>query len=1146
MVEAGETCDPPSSCPTTCDDTNACTTDVLNGSAATCDAACQFTPISVCANGDGCCPAACNTTNDGDCAPVCGNSVTEPGETCDPPASCPTACDDGNVCTADTLNGSAANCDAVCQFAPIVVCVGGDGCCPAGCDQASDSDCAAGCGNGAIDPGETCDPPSSCPSSCDDGNACTVDGQTGAAVSCDLACTATSVAVCQDDDDCCPAGCNRTNDKDCSPSCGNGNIGNDETCDPPSSCPTSCDDGNACTDDILTGSAANCNVACSNLPIVLCADNDGCCPAGCDGVSDNDCSGTCGDGFVDPGETCDPPASCPAGCDDGNACTIDSMTGSAANCNVACSAVPIVSCTNGDSCCPAGCDALSDSDCSASCGNSVVEPGETCDPPGTCPVSCDDGNSCTNDSMTGNAANCNVACTNAPIVSCAAGDSCCPAGCNQTTDGDCSASCGNSVVESGETCDPPGTCPVSCDDGNDCTNDTMTGSAATCNAACSNVAIVSCAGGDGCCPAGCDAVSDGDCSASCGNSVVEPGETCDPPGTCPVSCDDGNSCTVDSMTGNAANCNVACTNSSIVSCADGDGCCPAGCDQTTDDDCSASCGNSVVEAGETCDPPGSCPVSCDDGNNCTVDTMTGNAANCNVACSNVSIVSCAGGDGCCPAGCDAVSDGDCSSSCGNSVVEPGETCDPPGTCPTSCDDGNSCTNDSITGSAANCNVACSNSTIVSCADGDGCCPAGCDQTTDDDCSASCGNSVVEAGETCDPPGSCPTSCDDGNACTNDSMTGSAATCNAACSNQSIVSCTNADGCCPAGCDAASDDDCSASCGNSVVEPGETCDPPGSCPTSCDDGNACTNDSMTGSAANCNVACTNSSIVSCANGDSCCPAGCDQTTDGDCSASCGNSAVEAGETCDPPSSCPTDCDDGNACTGDTMTGSAANCNVACSNVAIVSCADGDGCCPTGCDTASDIDCSASCGNDVVDAGETCDPPSTCPTDCDDSNVCTLDAMTGSAATCNAACSNTVIVSCANDDGCCPAACDVSSDNDCSTTCGDGNVDVGETCDPPGSCPTDCDDGQACTMDSMTGSSVNCNAACSNVEIVSCADDDGCCPAGCDDAVDTDCATTPTGSAKKAGCGCRTGGAPDTPLVWLMLLGLWLAWKRRRRA
>ena len=198
----------------------------------------------------------------------------------------------------------------------------------------------------------------------------------------------------------------------------------------------------------------------------------------------------------------------------------------------------------------------------------------------------------------------------------------------------------------------------------------------------------------------------------CGNHIVEPSETCDPPSSCPTSCNDGNVCTVDQLTGSSANCNVACSHTSITTCTSGDGCCPAGCNANTDSDCSPTCGNGVVEPGETCDPASSCPTSCNDGNVCTVDQLTGSSANCNVACSHTSITTCTSGDGCCPAGCNANTDSDCSPTCGNGVVEPGETCDPPATCRTSCDDDSTCTMDQMTGNADNCNVACSHTVVA--------------------------------------------------------------------------------------------------------------------------------------------------------------------------------------------------------------------------------------------------------------------------------------------------------------------------------------------------------------------------------------------------------------------------------------------------
>lgn len=224
----------------------------------------------------------------------------------------------------------------------------------------------------------------------------------------------------------------------------------------------------------------------------------------------------------------------------------------------------------------------------------------------------------------------------------------------------------------------------------------------------------------------------------------------------------------------------------------------------TDDAASATCGNGMVDDNETCD--GDCP-SCDDNNACTIDMTFGSAETCDVSCGRSVITACGDGDGCCPAGCTTANDDDCSASCGNGNIDANETCDPPGTCPTACNDGDACTNDLMTGSPANCNAACSTSDITACTNGDGCCPNGCNATNDSDCSASCGNGVIEGNETCDPKASCPTSCNDNDACTTNVLTGDMSTCNAVCSYPAITTCTNGDGCCPSGCTFSNDDDC---------------------------------------------------------------------------------------------------------------------------------------------------------------------------------------------------------------------------------------------------------------------------------------------------------------------------------------------------
>ena len=136
--------------------------------------------------------------------------------------------------------------------------------------------------------------------------------------------------------------------------------------------------------------------------------------------------------------------------------------------------------------------------------------------------------------------------------------------------------------------------------------------------------------------------------------------------------------------------------------------------------------------------------------------------------------------------------------------------------------------------------------------------------------------------------------------------------------------------------------------------------------------------------------------------------------------CGNGEVDNGESCDSaitegPGVCQTECvDDGNACTNENFFGTAADCDARCAPFAIINCEDGDGCCPSGCNPLSDVDCSVNCNNGIVDEGESCDPPESCPTeaDCDDNNACTADSLQGSAVNCSAQCANLPITECTN--------------------------------------------------------------------------------------------------------------------------------------
>jgi hypothetical protein len=317
--------------------------------------ACSATP-------DDCCPTACNAADDPDCAATCDNGVIEPGEHCDPLASCPTACPQQG-CQLYTLQG-AGTCQAECvASATQGTCQNGDGCCPNGCNANNDSDCQPACGNGAVESGETCDPLTSCPSSCPQVG-CQLYRLDNAGT-CQAVCTPTTQqTACANGDGCCPSGCNMTNDSDCQPGCGNGVIEAGETCDPLDTCPTSCPQ-QGCQLYRLDN-AGTCQAVCTaTAQQTACVNGDGCCPGGCDATNDSDCQPSCGNGVVEPGETCDPPSSCPV-CN--NPYTCYTTTGSAATCDLVCD-VPVTTCgIDGDSCCAfdnstQGCDTTTDKEC---------------------------------------------------------------------------------------------------------------------------------------------------------------------------------------------------------------------------------------------------------------------------------------------------------------------------------------------------------------------------------------------------------------------------------------------------------------------------------------------------------------------------------------------------------------------------------------------------------------------------------------------------------------------------------------------------------------------------------------------------------------------------------------------------------------
>lgn len=304
---------------------------------------------------------------------------------------------------------------------------------------------------------------------------------------------------------------------------------------------------------------------------------------------DADAPAACDDGKVDPGETCDPLASCPTDCAPAG-CQLRELQ-NAGTCKAACVDTKLQdACINGDGCCPPSCNANNDDDCKPGCGNGIVEAGETCDPLTTCPQACPQ-LGCQLRTLK-NPGTCTAECVNAGMqTQCVNGDGCCPAGCNANNDNDCKPACGNGVVEKGETCDPLTSCPQTCPQIG-CNLQALVGGG-TCQAACTAAGQQEkCVSNDGCCPKGCNANNDNDCKAVCGNNVVEPGETCDPSTSCVTKCEtETYSCFT--ATGAAKTCDFACHQPSTCGTLEEKvkqpACCPYGkggsCGAKQDSDC---------------------------------------------------------------------------------------------------------------------------------------------------------------------------------------------------------------------------------------------------------------------------------------------------------------------------------------------------------------------------------------------------------------------------------------------------------------------------------------------------------------------------------------------------------------------------------
>ncbi len=243
------------------------------------------------------------------------------------------------------------------------------------------------------------------------------------------------------------------------------------------------------------------------------------------------------------------------------------------------------------------------------------------------------------------------------------------------------------------------------------------------------------------------------------------------------------------------------------------------------------------------------------------------------------------------------------------------------------------------------------------------------------------------------------------------------------------------------------------CGNGTVEDAETCDQgdansdtrPDACRLTCV--LAACGDRVQDTGETCDQGNNNSDTTPDACRTNCQLAGCGDGTE-DTGEECDDGVANSNDLAD---ACRTTCRLAHCGDGTEDTGEECDDGVANSNLTSDACRTtcelpfcGDGVVDTGeecddaehnSDTAADA-CRMSCllptcGDNVLDTGETCDPAVTCPTAgaCADANACTTDDLVGSDLTCDAACVNTPIVTCADGDNCCPAACSVANDSDC---------------------------------------------------------------------------------------------------------------------
>ena len=320
----------------------------------------------------------CFTAADCKAPDVCHKATCAEGHVCVvSDAADGTACDDGLSCTL----GDACE-KGACKGGPEMECATSAACTKAVCDEKT-----KGC----------VEAPAADGTACDDGVVCT-DGDACSAGKC----VGGGPKSCVPSSDCVTAQCDEVS-QGCveTPVADGGACDDHDPCTATSACVSGkCAGGPGCAGTECAASVCT-PTGCQTTPVVggaACGVSD-CTMGQCDGlgtcnVSPVNIGGACSDGlFCTTGETCDATGTCGKGgptcvpppgqmcattgcdeaaamctqtnvvdgavCTDSNACTAGDTCGAGA----CVSGTPVLACVNGDGCCPAGCDANSDTDC---------------------------------------------------------------------------------------------------------------------------------------------------------------------------------------------------------------------------------------------------------------------------------------------------------------------------------------------------------------------------------------------------------------------------------------------------------------------------------------------------------------------------------------------------------------------------------------------------------------------------------------------------------------------------------------------------------------------------------------------------------------------------------------------------------------